>query len=73
MENCLRFTAVDGIGNIFVYFGIFFVACANGIVGYLIIENVNMYKNNITSADLSVYIMVFIGLGVGSVFMSIYG
>lgn len=32
---------------------------ANGFVGYLIIENVNMYKNNITSADLSVYVFLF--------------
>jgi Na+-transporting NADH:ubiquinone oxidoreductase subunit NqrB len=72
-ENCLRFAAVDGIGNIFVYFGVVFIGALNGLIGYLILVYTPKYANNMSSPVASVIIIVVVGLSVGSVFMSIYG
>lgn len=73
LENCLRFAAVDGLGSIFVYFGIVFIGAVNAIIGYVILESTPMYKDNISSPNVSVFIMGVFGVCIGGVFMSIYG
>jgi hypothetical protein len=62
---------LGGIGDIFHIFGVSFIGCLTGFIGYLIITNSN-YTYSIHNSLLPTVIFIIIGILVGRLFMGLY-
>jgi len=73
VRNLGRFSALCVIGGIFQFLGKLFVASATGIIGYLMLINIQSINSQLNSPILPVVVMILFGWVVGIIFMNVYG
>jgi len=69
MRNPGKFSLVAGLGGIFIMLGQLFIMGTSTVIGYLLITNINYYKENLNSAYLPTFFMAVITFTVGGLFM----
>jgi len=72
-RNPLRFSVLNGIGSIFIWFGKCFIAAISTLVGFLIITKASKYEDHIYSPFIPTALMFIFSFTVGSLFLNIYG
>ena len=72
LKNALRFGTANSIGFVFVLLGVSFIACANGLVVYVMLHYVPMYQGLVSNWIGPTIIGILQGLLIGNMFMSVY-
>ena len=72
-QNLGRFSTLFLIGGFFNLFGMIFIAASSGMIGYLVITQVDKFADKISSPVLQTFTMVMIGFVIGMVCMSVFG
>lgn len=73
VRNLGRFSTLFLIGGFFNLFGMIFIAASSGMIGYLVITQVDKFADKISSPVLPTFTMVMIGFVIGMVCMSVFG
>ena len=73
VRNLGRFSTLFLIGGFFNLFGIIFISAASGLIGYLVITEVDYFALKISSPVLPTFTMIMIGFVVGMVCMAVFG
>lgn len=68
-----RWSILAVIGGTFNLIGKLFIAGITGLIGYVIITEVDTYNDELDSPVLSTLIFILIGYIVGAIFINIYG
>ena len=67
VRNLGRFSTLFLIGGFFNLFGMIFIAASSGMIGYLVITQVDKFADKISSPVLPTFTMVMIGFVIGMV------
>ena len=73
VRNLGRFSTLFLIGGFFNLFGMIFIAASSGMIGYLLITNIDTFADKISSPVLPTFTMVMIGFVIGMVCLSVFG
>lgn len=73
INNLGRWSILTFIGGVFNLIGKLFIAAVTGLIGYLIITQVQEYDSKLNSPILPTLLFILIGWIIGSLFISIYG
>lgn len=73
LTNPVKFGLLATLGGVFIFIGKIFIAGVTGLIGYIILTNVEYYKTNLFSPLFPTFFCALIGYFIGSFFMSIYG
>ena len=68
-----RWSMLYMIGGVFNLIGKLFIGALTGLIGYLIITNVDTYNDKLNSPILPSIVFIVIGFIIGSIFINIYG
>mmetsp|Transcript_74645 Transcript_74645/g.112471 ORF Transcript_74645/g.112471 Transcript_74645/m.112471 type:complete len:140 (-) Transcript_74645:101-520(-) len=72
LRNPAKFAIVGGIGNIFLFFGKFFIVFGATCISYLILTRVSYFSDDIQSPIIPTVIFILISYAIGVVFMCVY-
>ena len=73
VKNLGRFSALTLIGGFFNLIGVIFIGAASGMVGYLVITEVDYFADKLNSPVLPTFVMTMLGFIVGASCMSVFG
>jgi hypothetical protein len=72
LKNLATFTITNGIGNLIFFLGKMTISIINTFIGYILITNVESFKEDIDN-PLPVLLVIFvISLAMASIFMNLY-
>mmetsp|Transcript_20795 Transcript_20795/g.14907 ORF Transcript_20795/g.14907 Transcript_20795/m.14907 type:complete len:125 (+) Transcript_20795:1561-1935(+) len=72
LKHAATFAFTSSVGAIFTFLGKLTISVANTIIGYLLIDQINEYKDEINSPIGPMIVIFFISYFVATMFMSIY-